>query len=544
MPLRGVLKTSDTTSRIIRLEQKLADLDYEIIYKKGKENKCADFLSRNPCEVNNRKPGSSENNNAQLYSTLLTIKEEAEVDEVRQEEKPYIVDYPNDEEWKEYSYWEGERTNVPGKLQSSPLVVLIVTRAQAQRLNSTMELRTKKLKPAENSGKINNDKQQNSDDWEDLSDEEEVWDQGIENIVKPKERKIILKDYHDSIFGGHFGSAKTYAKIKRKFYWKGMKKDIEDYVKQCKKCQRNKTGRSTKMPVTFTTLSQKPFDKLYIDLVGPLPMSLSGNKYILSMVDDLTRFVEFVAIPDQTAQTVARALYEEILCRYTLPKVIVSDNGGCFIADIFKQTCRLLGISNKQITPYAPMGNLVERQHSTLANYLRCFVSDKPTEWDTYLRTAAHAYNNTPHMSTTLTPMETLFGWTSEIPSNLKRKPQPIYNAQLYHQQLRHQLQTSFKYVRSKLSEAKVTSNINYNKHLNERSFKVGQKVLIRSTRRSSKLSEHWKGPYVILELHENKVNATIKMEKSNKKVHLNRLKPYFELKINYIVDNLANTIK
>lgn len=45
---RGVLKTTDTTSRIIRLEQKLADLDYEMIYKKGMDNKCADFLSRNP----------------------------------------------------------------------------------------------------------------------------------------------------------------------------------------------------------------------------------------------------------------------------------------------------------------------------------------------------------------------------------------------------------------------------------------------------------------------------------------------------------------
>lgn len=159
-----------------------------------------------------------------------------------------------------------------------------------------------------------------------------------------------------------------------------MKKYVENHIKNCDKCQYNKKGRKTKMPIVHTTLSQKPFEKIYIDIVGQLPVSMSGNKYILSMVDDLTGFVEFVAIPDQTANTVARALYEEILTRYTLPKTIISDNGTYFVSDIFKKMCKLLGVSKRQLTPYAPMGNLVERQHSTLANYLRCFVSEKPTQ--------------------------------------------------------------------------------------------------------------------------------------------------------------------
>lgn len=157
-----------------------------------------------------------------------------------------------------------------------------------------------------------------------------------------------------------------------------MKKYFETYIKNC---QQNMKGRRTKMPITHTTLSQKPFEKIYIDIVR-LPFSMSGNKYILLMVDDLTRFVDFVAIPDQTANTVAKALNEEILTRYTLPKTIISDNGSNFISDIFNKTCKLLGVSKRQLTPYVLMGNLVERQHSTLANCLRCFVSEKSTEWD------------------------------------------------------------------------------------------------------------------------------------------------------------------
>lgn len=97
------------------------------------------------------------------------------------------------------------------------------------------------------------------------------------------------------------------------------------------------------------------------------------------MVDDLTRFVEFVAVPDQTANTVARALYEQILCRYTLPKVIISDQGANFLSKIFQELGRLLKIDRRQTSPFSPQGNLVERQHSTLANYLRCFAETDPT---------------------------------------------------------------------------------------------------------------------------------------------------------------------
>lgn len=115
----------------------------------------------------------------------------------------------------------------------------------------------------------------------------------------------------------------------------------------------------------------KPFDKIYIDIVGPLPMTIpNGNKYILSMVDDLSKFVEFVAIPDQQANTVARALFEEILCkcRYNIPKVLVSDNGTNFTSNILKQFCKLLGVQHIRTSAYHPQSNAVERQHSSLGN--------------------------------------------------------------------------------------------------------------------------------------------------------------------------------
>lgn len=74
----------------------------------------------------------------------------------------------------------------------------------------------------------------------------------------------------------------------------------------------------------------KALDKIYLDLVGPLPESSNDNKSNFSMVDDLTKFVDFGAIPDQEASTMAKVLFDEIVSRYSLPQDIVTDQGANF----------------------------------------------------------------------------------------------------------------------------------------------------------------------------------------------------------------------
>lgn len=98
-------------------------------------------------------------------------------------------------------------------------------------------------------------------------------------ITLHKDMETILRDYHDSVFGDHLGIAKTYARIKKRFYWKGMKSYIAAYIGRCKQCQRNKGGRATKIPLCESDLSRNPFDKIYIAMVGPLPMSAADNKH-------------------------------------------------------------------------------------------------------------------------------------------------------------------------------------------------------------------------------------------------------------------------
>jgi len=94
-------------------------------------------------------------------------------------------------------------------------------------------------------------------------------------IPDDKMRKEILYEFHDSPVGGHRGMTKTYRGISAQYTWPKMRREVEEYVKQCKTCQVNKILRPKhKAPMQVTTTTEWPFEKCYLDVVGPLPVTL------------------------------------------------------------------------------------------------------------------------------------------------------------------------------------------------------------------------------------------------------------------------------
>ena len=120
-------------------------------------------------------------------------------------------------------------------------------------------------------------------------------------------KKQILYEYNDATVGGHRGMNLTLRAIKAKYSWPNMRKDVENYVKQCRSCQVNKIlGPRVKAPMEITSTAAHPFDKCYLDIVGPLPTSTTGNKYILTFQDDLSKYVVATPIRQQDVNTIAR----------------------------------------------------------------------------------------------------------------------------------------------------------------------------------------------------------------------------------------------
>ena len=465
-PLKGVFKVKDPTSRLIRFHVKLSEFDYTIEYKPGKFNTNADALSR----ISERE------------------------------------------------------SNIPEPK------CLAITRAQAKETEE--KLLEDNIETQDKLSQENND-----NDFLDKMDLEGILSdasikfnkENVKILEDPEEIKIILNDYHDAPLGGHQGVWKTFNKVRRNFKWKGMMADITKYIQKCPKCQRNKAGKPNKMQMKITDTADKPFDKVYMDIVGPLEETVNGNKYILTFEDDLTRFMDCYAISNTEASTVARKFFEEIITRYRIPKRLVTDQGANFTSDVFTKTCKLLKIKKLQTTAYHPQANgALERSHGPLAQYLRSYVEENPQTWDEHLRAAMFVRNNSIHRSTKLTPMDCLFGFTAEIPSSLKREPEPVYNHEKYYYMLKNNLQKVYKLAKENLQKAKEQTKTYYDRNIRPVSFSIGNKVLLKNAAKKGKLSPEWTGPYDVIDVPSD-VNTVIQIGKKKRRVHNNRLKHFYD---------------
>ena len=145
----------------------------------------------------------------------------------------------------------------------------------------------------------------------------------------------VLYMMHDHMLSAHFGIKATYEKTKGRYYWKGLKEDVETYVKSCDKCQRREKpkGKHELHPIEV----KEPFYMIGIDFVGPLPITEKGNKYIIVAIDYFTKWPEAKAVKEATAKEVSTFILEEIICRHGCPKRILSDRGSHFNNEMIRE---------------------------------------------------------------------------------------------------------------------------------------------------------------------------------------------------------------
>jgi hypothetical protein len=194
---------------------------------------------------------------------------------------------------------------------------------------------------------------------------------------------------------------------------------------------------------------------------------------------------------------------------------------------------KMLKIKTLQTTPFQPESDgSLERSHRVLKEYLHYYIREDQSTWDEWvvISYAVYIYNTSTHVATGYTPFELVYGFKSELPSNLMGDPNPQYNYDDFLVELKSIVQTAHRTARERLITAKYKSKEYYDKHMEELSIKVGDKVLLRMTKlqrgRSIKLCSQWLGSHEVIS--KEGVNATIKKGRIIQKVHLNRLKPLY----------------
>ncbi|OMO98613.1 reverse transcriptase [Corchorus capsularis] len=297
--------------------------------------------------------------------------------------------------------------------------------------------------------------------------------------VSPADVTPLLEETHGGTSGAHEGGLKLYKKlIDLGYYWPTMEADATSHVRKCHLCQ--------------------------------------GHIWILAATECFTKWVEAVPLKKATGPAVASFIKENVVCRFGIPRRIISDNGTPFVNKDVRKLLALYDIDHVKSTRYYPQGNgQAEATNKTLLRVLSKMVHKDPKLWPDALPVALWAYRTSKRSPTNATPFSLVYGTEAVVPSELLVPSARLaIDAGLTHDEMRgvelealegrrDKAKKNFQVYQRRISRA-------YDKMLRRRSFEPGDQVLraadhvMRGAPPPHKFNEKWEGPYIVHEVHNS----------------------------------------
>jgi hypothetical protein len=315
-----------------------------------------------------------------------------------------------------------------------------------------------------------------------------------------------------------------------------MSDDIRNYCRQCDKCTARKLSKEGNKAPLGQYLVGEPMERVALDILGPLPLSESGNKYILVIMDCFTKWTESIAIPDQEAKTVAQALLNNFISRFGSPLQLYTDQGRNFESALFQELCDLLDIDKTRTTSLRPQANgMVERFNRTLVAMLSMYCQDNQNDWDKNLQQVMMAYRSSPHASSKVSPNKMVFGREVILPIQAwigKPKGEEGIMVNDYILSMQEKLADIHDLARKNLKHASQYQKKYYDTKSKKRKYHAGQHVWLHDPTRKvgvcSKLVSKWKGPYVVTKVLDDLICMVKRTKAARAKAyHVDRLFPY-----------------
>lgn len=253
-------------------------------------------------------------------------------------------------------------------------------------------------------------------------------------------------------------------------------------------------------------LSQLTIAVSVVDLLGPLPISNFGNKYVIVATGYLTKWVETRALPVQTSYEVSKFFVEQIVLRHGAPRVLLSARGTPFLARLTEDVISILGCKHVTTTAYHPQCNgLVEKFNKTLADILSMYVAASHKDWESILPFVTFAYNTSRHDTTKFSPFHLTYGREPILPSDVI-DPDFTFGSddpECYGLIIKNYLLKAHDVARRNVAQIQVKSIEYYNKKHREVIYNPGDKVLVftlvRKVGKSEKLIHNFIGPFEII---------------------------------------------
>ncbi|XP_068241185.1 uncharacterized protein [Palaemon carinicauda] len=351
-------------------------------------------------------------------------------------------------------------------------------------------------------------------------------------VVVPRNLRLaVLHMAHEGL-GGPFGVKRTTHLIQPHFFWPGLQKSVKAYVASCHPCQvaGNPNQVVPRAPLQPIPSAGIPFHDVLMDYVGPLPRSKRGNRFLLTMIDRFTRYLEAVPTRCANASHAVRGL-TQFFCRFGFPATVQSDKGSHFMAREFKAAMEYHGVHHQTSTAYHPESQgLVERSHQTLKTVLTKLGEAGSSDREENLPYALFALRQARSETKGYSPFKLLYAHSTYGPLDILYEAWEDSSKASWVEELpdiQAKLRTAWEIA--KASEAKVQgiTKGHVDREAQDRSFEVGDQVLVLRPGEQRPLSTKFTGPHKILG-KKGKLNYLVDCGiRRAKWLHINLLKPY-----------------
>ena len=239
-----------------------------------------------------------------------------------------------------------------------------------------------------------------------------------------------------------------------------------------------------------------------MDFHGPIsPTTKNGNKYIISLTDDLSKFVITKAIRDCTATTAACFIIEEVILKYGTPKCILTDNGTHFTASMMSELFKKIGVTHLYSTPYHPITNgQIERYNATMDSKIAALSNEKRTDWDEQLPFVTFNYNTNIHTTTGQVPFELMYGRLPLLPFDQQQPIVTLSQDPKHVNKLKQYLLSLTEHAKSNILQQQKKYKARYDRYRTDPVYKLNDLVLIQTLNRRNKFDIRYEGPFRIVQ--------------------------------------------
>ena len=320
------------------------------------------------------------------------------------------------------------------------------------------------------------------------------------------ERSRIIENQH---LLGHFQADSMYQSMKRKYFWRKMKEEIELTVKRCESCRRHERSKVINHPALALKVSNA-FDRVGMDLVFGLPKATKHDYTgILVITEYLTKYPYAVPIKSKCAEEIAKHFLDYI-CIFGPPKCVLTDQGLEFNNKIMESLLTTYGVEHRVTSAYNPRTNgHTERFNQTLIRSLRKHAEENPLDWFQWLPYVLFSYRTRIHSTTGYTPFELLFGRTVNEFKDYRNESLPEDSSNSITKRLAEMnknVAIDHDNARSKITKKQVQQMTSQNKQhtVTTETLPIGTTVFVKNEGILNKLEAAYKGPYKVIAITES----------------------------------------